>query len=188
MNNGQISYLIDKFNIKSTNPYIIDDIADSMNGIDFEEFRKFVNHEVRISDFNYYSGISKLNEVVKRFKSKKKSNVINDEKVVYFSEKLFKKTCDCFDEIAWVIQSGKDIESDEVKTLIYKFFGGQEKEIRVLKEIGSKNDILNAVKNRRHSLEDEIKEIVVRFALLKDCDNQIGYKDKEVIKKIENKG
>lgn len=192
MNAKQIvDYVCEILNVKTDNSLVILDMINDLKEIeDLEGFKTFIKDPSKTSgaDYKYLSGYQKFVKSISDYKKQKRDQVVlNNPQIKTFSESLYKKTCDVFDEVNWMVQSGNDIDSDIVKKFIYNNFYGKDKEIQVLKKVGSKQEILNFVKNNKYSLEKKIQEIVTSFTILKHTKSPaLEYKDKEVMKRLSN--
>ncbi len=179
--NNLAKYVASILNIKSDNPFIMNDIFEELEQIsDLKAFKDYLKSQSHSNEYQYSKGLSKFLKIVSNYKKKQKDLIVlQNPSINSFSEALYKKTVLVFEEVNWHLQNGKRIEDFNM----LKSF--DEKELRVLNKIGDKSYILTKVKSNKPSLEEEIKNIVMSYTIQKHTISPaLPFKDKEVIKKI----
>jgi hypothetical protein len=109
--------------------------------------------------------LSKLQDGLDKYKIVVQLDEIDACKVYSYADKLFIKTTSVFDEINFLVQTGKDINSDTMTRFIYANF--DEKDRQVLKLIGDRNRLLFMIRNLRAALREQIKQNVEKLSLEK---------------------
>lgn len=167
--NNVAEYAIRILNIKS-DAYMIDDMIDELEKInDLLGFKEHLKAQFSKEKYKHYTGYQKFLILVKDFNSDKfKLTAEQQYQVDNYAEKLFKKTCDCFDEVAWEIQTGNDIHSNKINLFIYRYFGDEKsvKDLKVLEQIGKREELVRLMRNKE-ILREKIKEVITSFTIKK---------------------
>lgn len=187
--NELTKYIKTTLNIDTSNPYIVDDILEELESIsNLNEFKSYLKAQTTQKEYQYLTNFQKFLKIAQNYKAKEKQKIVlANPKINSFSEELFKKTCDVFEEINWLIQSGNDLESEKIKKLIYIKFANNKKEVEVLKAIGDKSELLRLVKHSKDTLRDKIRKVVTDLTIKKNSEPLIEYQDKNIIKKLQNR-
>jgi len=159
-----IKYLGNILNINIQDKLTLEDMLSDLSSIhDLALFREFIKARFNYEKYQYLTGYQKFLALKNDFKKEFSPRL--DEKlsgqVENFSNTLYKKTCDIFDEVNFQIQNGKQIEHFKMEASF------NEKELKVLNKIGNKIVLLNLVNRSKLELEIKIKKIVSDLTLQK---------------------
>lgn len=163
--NEVIKYIGTVLNIDTNSKLIIADITNDLKSIyDLALFKNFIKDNFMNKRYEHQTGYQKFLMLVKDFKEqiKPKLTTEQEEKVTSFSNKLYKKTCDVFDKVNWEIQNGKSLLHFQIE----KSFN--EKELKVLEQIGDKQVLLNLVKHGKYKLEQKIEKAIRDLTIKKN--------------------
>jgi hypothetical protein len=130
--------------------------------------------------------LSKLQDGLDKCKVVVRLDDIENRRVYTYSEKLFRKTTDCFDDInfnCW------NLDSDQMTRFLNVWF--DENERKILKLIGDRHRLMFMNNNMRGALGEQINEIVTKLSLEKKKSAlaipmaQKSYIDSRVLKLIQ---
>jgi len=128
--------------------------------------------------------LSKLEEAIEKAEHLEEQKIINDNPAIYiYSEKLYKKTCWCFNSINWQLKSKTTASLDNFE--MGSVF--DEKELSILNQVGDKRRLAHLENSNLQELESEIIRVVKEKTIQKylPSSKQIGYKENP--DKIDNK-
>ena len=169
-------YFAQLLNISLDDDLSMMDMVEELNSIEnLADFRIFVKEKFNYERFRYLTGYQKFIALVNEYKKDNapKLDEVTQNKVDAFAPKLYKQTCDCFDDVYFMIQAGNDIRSKKVSDFIGKSFLKKEngtfvideKSVRVLEMIGKRERLLELCKNNKKELEERIYNAVHKLAL-----------------------
>lgn len=166
-----IKYLGNILNIDIQDKLTFADMVEDLSKIqDLAQFRLFMKDNFMKDKYKYYTGYQKFLVLKKEYEDKNKFKLTAEQQyqVDNYAEKLFKKTCDCFDEVAWEIQTGNDMHSNKINLFIYRYFGDEKsvKDLKVLEQIGKREELVRLMKNKE-ILRDKIKSVITSFTIKK---------------------
>jgi hypothetical protein len=187
MNSSQLAKFIVSFFAIKEDIYIINEIIEDLEDIkDLQDFKDFIKTKFNYEKYRFLNGFGRFTAMRNDYLKDNEPKLSDEQyQMAYsYSEKLFSRTTSCFDEVDFLVQTGNDLTSQKVKAVIFNFFNGREKDIKVLKQIGDKKKLLTYIQTNRKSLEDKIMEVVVRLSLLKSYPN-IGNDKKESVRALE---
>lgn len=123
--------------------------------------------------------LSKVQEAVS--KSKQKLTIEQSEKVCNFSDKLWGKVCDIFDDINWDMQtSGRSLKNYKLDHLF------DNKELKVLARVGKRYRLSHLVTHNKQELKDLIYKAVRELTLEKNNPAPAIENGAETIKMLED--
>lgn len=177
--NNMAEYITSFLNIKSDNPYLIDDMFEELESIsDLKAFKDYLKAKVSTEEYKYVQGgYQKFIKAVRAFNEKNKPQLteIEHKRVMNYCEDLWNKTLYVFDEVDYRIQTGHDLKSDEIGKFININF--DEKELKVLVCIGKRQELLRLSKSNRELLRGSIYGVVTKLTLNKNNNLQIENKE-----------
>ena len=179
--NDVVKYLRDVLNMDISNALVMEDIVEDLKSIhDLAEFRIYIKENFTESQYQYLTGYQKFLALTKDFKRENKPKLTADQRLNAdkYSEKLFSKVTDVFDEINWMIQVGKDIYSKEANLIVFNAFGNEPKDLQVLEQIGKRAELCRLCSSNKEVLRTKINEAVCKLTLLKHYP-QLAYKNKD---------
>lgn len=186
--NNMAEYITSFLNIKSDNPYLIDDMFEELESIsDLKAFKDYLKAKVSTEEYKYVQGgYQKFIKAVRAFNENNKPELtqIQHDKVVGYCEALWNKTLYIFDEVDYRTQTGHELSSDAIGKFININF--KEKELKVLSCIGKRSKLLAYSKRDRDGLRDKIYAAVTNLTLNKDSSLQIENKE-EVLSLVDLK-
>lgn len=170
-----IIYLCELLNINTKNKkFIIQDMRYELMSVKhLDGFAKYIRDNANSARFdyansNFKTGFQKFIILAKEYKAEFEDIELSENdkiKIYSYADKLFSKVTTVFDEINFLVQTGKDLHSEQMTRFIYANF--EEKDRKVLKLIGNRNRLLFMARNNREALRTALNDKINYLSLQK---------------------
>jgi hypothetical protein len=129
-----------------------------------------------------FDTLSKVSDGIAKAKKVPQLDSTQLQKVSSFSEKLYKKTCDIFDQINWEIQAeGRDLAKYDIPAMF------EPEELKVLVKVGKRDRLMYLARHDKHELEDRIFAVVRDLTVMKVSSTKAIKEDgSDTLKRLEN--
>ena len=155
-------YVAEILNIKTENPYILNDILEELEQIsDLKSFLGTLKAKTTTKEYQYLPPYQKFLKMALEYKLKNRGKIGLEIPVRKYSEKLYNKTVNVFDKVNWLVQTSPKATLNAF--IIEKSF--TEKELRALNKIGDKHRLFSLVRHNKPLLEEKIRNAVVDLSL-----------------------
>lgn len=119
------------------NPYVINDVISETESIfDLDLFTQYAKAKFNYEKYKYLNGYQKFIALTNDFKREFQPTLTEEQNkaIGNYSDELYKRTTNLFDELQWLVNSGISLEHNVCKEMIYKTFKNRDKDIKVLKK------------------------------------------------------
>jgi len=179
-----VKYIMQLLNISTDSELVVSDLTVELSNIDdLGKFMVYVRSNFNGANMGFKNGLQKFHVLLEDYK--KLSSRLNEKQITQvsnFSEKLYKKTCDIFDQINWEIQAeGRDLAKYDIPAMF------EPEELKVLVKVGKRDRLIYLARHDKHELEDRIFAVVRDLTVMKVSSTKAIKEDgSDTLKRLEN--